>query len=147
MLEQSLENKDDYLKTKQEVEASNAQNNLFELEAMGVNLIKFISGSVIIKREVNKSWSSQLMNINSQLKYLNLRLDTTIGKNQDIVNDFFNDNTNEKTWYPINSTVIANGVFFQNQSFLDEDGGYIETINYLNPFVFNNWKNLHQDVV
>ncbi len=133
----------DFFELKNKAESKEAKNNVMIDLIMGKDELRLMNVYFIFSRdkENDLSLKKQLQDLNWKLeKRFNFSLDTYEGKQDDILREFFLDESQNKRWYPINVSTFTNSMPFQNESFLDNGGGYIGTSSYLFPFVFNAWK-------
>ncbi len=132
-----------FFETKNNSESREAKNEIILNNIIGKDEIELINGYVFIEKDKSNplSFKKQINDINFiNYKYANFNIDILEGQQLNLLNEFFNETSYEKNWYPTNSSTISNSVLFQNQSYLDKNGAYIGTINNIFPFVFNSWK-------
>ncbi len=133
----------DFIDTKNKRQAKQAKDEVMTELILGKDELKLMNGYFIFSKNKSseQSFKKQLRSLDWKLnKMYNFELNVWDGRQQEALREVFLDKINNKRWYPINVSTFTNAIPFQNNSFLDLNGGYIGTNGGIFPFVFNAWK-------
>ena len=126
---------------KEEIEALDAKDNVLGGYLFGNDDLKLFNGWVLVKKDLESSLSmkKQIGDLNLILRKSNLQLNPSINQQVEFLESFVYASETRR-WFPTNTSTIAFGCPWQNQSLLDSDGAYIGTSDEIYPFVLDGWK-------